>query len=163
MWSHMSIPGSHIPYKNRREANSPTGIWSWKVCPQRSPGHFSTVPLLQAILDENITPKRGPDVSGKADSDANPSEPSASSSALLCPPSQATQEQGLGARHHLPSPCAFQWGLGTHRGVARLTLSQHRASHPPEPCSSVWHCLLPPVGSDSCPAQKGKSHPKIIK
>lgn len=30
----------------------------WSHCPQRSPGHFSTVPLLQATLDENITPKK---------------------------------------------------------------------------------------------------------
>lgn len=161
----MSIQGSSSPYQNRREANSHIGVWSWKVshCPQRSPGHFSTVPLLQATLDEHIIPKKGTLMfQWRQTVMQTPLEPSVSSSALLCPP-KPPREQRLRVRHHLPSPCAFQWGLGTHRGAARLTQSLHRASHPPGRCSSAWHCLLPPGGSGSCPAQGWTSHPKITK
>lgn len=91
----MSIQGSSI--KNRREANSPIwglimkgGLTVHKDLQVTFPlFHFSKLPLMR-ILHQI---KRDPDVSVKANSDANPLEPSSSSPALLCPPKPPREGQ----------------------------------------------------------------------
>lgn len=113
MWSHITIPGSHTPYKNRREANSPTGIWPWKVCPQRSPGHFSTVPLPQATLDENITPKRGPMFLGRQTVMQTPRSPlpALQLCCALPPKPPRSRDWGPGITYHHLVPSNEVWGL----------------------------------------------------